>query len=244
MFCRRSAAVLVLLSLSVPVAAQGGGQGVILGAPPAMPLLIDSSEHPAKPPDTIAGSLLLELVVGETGRVEDVRVRRGLSPGVDLATSTAVRRWRFRPAVQSRRPVAAIVHLELTFHKPDSTRGPRDLMVSLKPPPRVVPPESVKVEVVPPGAAGIVNPRVLRHVRPGYPPEAAGAKAEGVVGLDVVIMPDGSVGAAKITKPFDKGGALDREALVTVGYWRFQPATLNGKPVATTVRLEIAFRMN
>ena len=242
MFCARSAALLVLLALSIPAAAQGGG--VILGAPPAIPLLIDSSAHPPKPPDSVVGSLLLEVVVAETGRVDDVRVRRGLSPGVDLAASTAVRRWRFRPAVQSRRPVSAIVHLELTFPKPERARGPRDMAIGLKPPPRTAPPESVKVEVTPPATAGLVNPRVLRHVRPGYPAEAARAKAEGVAGLEVVVLPDGSVGAARILKSLDKGGALDREALVTIGYWLFQPATLNGKPVATTVRLEIAFRMN
>ena len=242
MFCARSAAVLVLLALSVPAAAQGGG--VILGVPPAMPLLVDSAEHPPKPPDSVVGSTLLELVVAETGRVDDVRVRRGLSPSVDIAASTAVRRWRFRPAVQSRRPVAAIVHLELTFQKPERARGPRDLLISLKPPPRTVPPESVKVDVIPPATAGLVNPRVLRHVRPGYPAEAARAKAQGVVGLEVVVMPDGSVGAAKVLKSLDKGGALDREALVTIGYWLFHAATLNGKPVATTIRVEIAFSTN
>jgi TonB family protein len=242
MFRARPAAVLVLLSLSVPAAAQGGG--VILGAPPAMPLLIDSSAHPPKPPDAVAGSLLLEVVVGDTGAVEDVRVERGLSPAVDLAASNAVRRWRFRPAFQSRRPVAAIVHVELTFQKPEKARGPRDLLISLKPPPRTVPAQSAAVQAVPPGTAGLTNPRLRRHVRPGYPAEAARAKVEGAVGLDVVVMPDGSVGAAKVIRTLDKGGALDREALVTVGYWQFYPATLNGRPVATTVRLEIAFRMD
>jgi TonB family protein len=244
MFGARSIAFFVLLTLSAPAAAQSLGAGAILGMQPAMPLLIDSSKHPPAPPDTVVGSMLLELVVGETGRVEHLRVGRGLSPGVDLAASAAVRQWRFRPAVRSRRPVAAIVHLELTFQKPESARGPRDLVISLKPPPRVVPPGSVNVEVVPPATTGLVNPRVLRPVSPYYPDAAARVKAQGEVELDVVVMPDGTVGAAKIRKSLDKQGALDQEALVTAGYWLFQPATLKGKPVATTIRLTLAFRMS
>jgi TonB family protein len=244
MFSARPFAVIGLLALSTPVAAQGAGRGVILATPPAMPLLVDSSEHPAKPPETVVGSLLLELVVGETGQVDQLRVRRGLSPGVDLATSAAVRQWRFRPAVRSRRPVASIVHLQLTFQKPDDARGDRSLLVSLKPPPRARPPDSVKVEVVPPATKGLVDPRVLRAVNPYFPDAAARAKAQGEVELDVVVMPDGTVGAATIRRSLDRLGPFDQEALVTTGYWLFQPATLNGKPVATTVRLTLAFSMN
>src|SRR5262245_18996338 len=98
-----------------------------------MPLLIEALPHPATPPDSMSGVVLLELVVGETGAVDQLRVRQGSSPGLDLAASSAVRRWKFRPAYRSRRPVASIVHLQLPFRKPDDGRGSRDLVIALKP---------------------------------------------------------------------------------------------------------------
>jgi protein TonB len=39
------------------------------------------------------------------------------------------------------------------------------------------------------------------------------------------------------------GMGLDEKAMAAVSKWRFQPATLDGKPVATQINVEVTFRL-
>lgn len=39
------------------------------------------------------------------------------------------------------------------------------------------------------------------------------------------------------------GMGLDEKAIEAVSTWRFQPATLNGQPVAVEVNVEVSFRL-
>jgi periplasmic protein TonB len=36
---------------------------------------------------------------------------------------------------------------------------------------------------------------------------------------------------------------LDEKAIAAVREWRFQPATLNGQPVAVQINVEVSFRL-
>jgi outer membrane biosynthesis protein TonB len=36
---------------------------------------------------------------------------------------------------------------------------------------------------------------------------------------------------------------LDEKAIGAVSTWRFQPATLNGKPVAVEINVQVSFRL-
>jgi protein TonB len=36
---------------------------------------------------------------------------------------------------------------------------------------------------------------------------------------------------------------LDEKAIEAVSQWRFQPATLNGQPVAVQINVEVSFRL-
>src|SRR5262245_52542139 len=49
------------------------------------------------------GKVILEIVVGRTGEIEDIRVLRS-APLFDQAAIEAVARWRYQPALQSGRP--------------------------------------------------------------------------------------------------------------------------------------------
>jgi TonB family protein len=64
---------------------------------------------------------------------------------------------------------------------------------------------------------------------------------QGVVLLDVVILADGTVGGARVTRSLDPD--LDREALIAARYWLFEPAQLEGRAVATRAALELEFRL-
>ena len=91
--------------------------------------------------------------------------------------------------------------------------------------------------------AGIVDPKVLKEVRPTYTPDAMRAKIQGEVLLEAVVLDSGLVGDVKVVKSLDPNG-LDQEAIKAAKRWLFQPATdRSGKPVAVYVTLALSFRI-
>jgi protein TonB len=63
----------------------------------------------------VTGEVLLEIVVGRNGSVQDVRVRRGLDRDLDQRAVEAVRQWRFAPAKRHGVPVDVIVEVAVEF---------------------------------------------------------------------------------------------------------------------------------
>jgi TonB family protein len=62
----------------------------------------------------VAGSVVCEIVVDETGRVTDVKVVRSI-PMLDAAAAAAVRTWRFNPAVVNGRAVPVRMAVSVDF---------------------------------------------------------------------------------------------------------------------------------
>ena len=90
---------------------------------------------------------------------------------------------------------------------------------------------------------GIVNPRLLREVRPQYTAEALRAKITGTVYLEMVVLPDGTVGDVRITRSLDPVFGLDEEAIKAARQWLFEPGTRFGEPVAILVNLALDFNL-
>jgi protein TonB len=84
---------------------------------------------------------------------------------------------------------------------------------------------------------------LLREVKPGYTGEAMRARIQGIVRLQAIVLPDGSVGNMKIVRSLDHVFGLDEEALKSVGQWRFQPGTLAGRAVPVMIEVELAFTL-
>ena len=91
--------------------------------------------------------------------------------------------------------------------------------------------------------SGIENPEVLREVRPDYTAEALRAKVQGTVQLEVVVLPNGTVGDVTVIKSLDRVFGLDDEARKAARQWRFAPGTRFGTPVAVAVVLELFFSL-
>jgi periplasmic protein TonB len=91
--------------------------------------------------------------------------------------------------------------------------------------------------------SGIINPRVLREVKPQYTADAMRAKVQGTVLLECVVLPDGSVGKVDVVKSLDSTFGLDGEAVKAARQWRFQPGTRFGEPVAVLVTIELTFTL-
>ncbi len=90
----------------------------------------------------------------------------------------------------------------------------------------------------------IESPRVLRTVRPGYPPLARRANVEGNVQVEVVVLPDGTVGEATVIKSLSR--ELDASAVRAAKQYRFEPGTkpcpYGPVPVPVVFTIELTFR--
>ena len=91
--------------------------------------------------------------------------------------------------------------------------------------------------------AGATRPQLLREVKPNYTADAMRAKMQGVVVLECVVQPDGSVGSIGVIKSLDRAFGLDEEAVKAARQWRFVPGTRRGTPVPVVVTIEVAFTL-
>jgi protein TonB len=85
--------------------------------------------------------------------------------------------------------------------------------------------------------------RAVHIVRPAYPDEARSSGVEGAVLVEVDVDAEGGVSDVRVLTS-SGSPSLDRAAIAAVRRWRFTPATDDGVPVASVVRLPaIRFRL-
>lgn len=88
---------------------------------------------------------------------------------------------------------------------------------------------------------GVSAPRALYAPDPEYSDAARKAKYQGTVVLWVVIDQSGRPRQVKIARSLGMG--LDEKAIEAVRLWRFEPARMDGQPVAVQVNVEVNFRL-
>ncbi len=71
----------------------------------------------------IQGTVVLKVLVRETGRVGAVRITKSLEPSLDRSAVKAVRRWTFAPARRGGVPLNVVVDVEIPFEPPDQPKG-------------------------------------------------------------------------------------------------------------------------
>jgi TonB family protein len=91
--------------------------------------------------------------------------------------------------------------------------------------------------------SGIENPRVVKEVPPRYTNDAMRAKLQGVVELECVVLPNGTVGQVEVVRSLDATFGLDLEAIKAVRQWRFEPGKKGGQAVPVLVTIEITFTL-
>ena len=106
------------------------------------------------------------------------------------------------------------------------------------------------------------EPKLVRQVRPAYPPEAKAEKVQGLFLIDVVIGKDGTIKDARIvasaptaerlkeleakkgTPAATEGDArLAEAALDAVKQWQYQPILKDGKPVEFKATVTVNFKL-
>jgi TonB family protein len=131
---------------------------------------------------------------------------------------------------------AVTVGTESGFFVPPSPPAPPELDETAEAEPPAPPAPLEKVEA---------GPQLLQEsvVLPVYPEEARKAGVQGRVVLEVLVKADGSVVGVVVKESVAGYPELERKAIEAVREWRFQPATINGNPVDSSVDIPIEFRL-
>jgi periplasmic protein TonB len=82
--------------------------------------------------------------------------------------------------------------------------------------------------------------RLLSSSPPQYPTIAKAQHVEGAVRIDALVDENGRVSSAKVV-----GGPtmLHQAAIEAVRQWKYQPATLDGKPVPMHLTVTLQFKL-
>jgi TonB family protein len=194
----------------------------------------------------VQGEVELESVVLPDGSVGDVRVVKSLDRqfGLDEQAVSAARLWRFEPSLRAGQPVPVRITIVLEFRTGEAPFPSSDAA-------RVAAARTMTLEEFAAGASregqpGVVAPRVVREVSPSYTLDAFRRGVEGTVGVDVVVMPDGTVSRARVVASLDaQPRGLDDGALGAAFRWRFVPSsgTVSGRPAPVIVRLSLEYKV-
>lgn len=90
---------------------------------------------------------------------------------------------------------------------------------------------------------GVTSPVLIREFKPNYTSEAMRARIQGLVTMEAVVLPDGSVGDVHIVRSLDQQFGLDKEAVSTIKKWRFKPGMRLGQPVPVLIVVEMSFTL-
>ena len=86
----------------------------------------------------------------------------------------------------------------------------------------------------------IRQPTKVQDVKPVYPAEAQAARVQGVVIIEALIDPSGSIANARVLRSIPM---LDEAALGAVSRWRFVPTQVNGAPASVLVTVTVNFTL-
>ena len=111
------------------------------------------------------------------------------------------------------------------------------------PPPHQPKPEPAKQAVTPSSLrvhSDLQASKLIHQVKPPYPPLALQTRTQGVVKLNAVIAPDGSIQRLQVVM----GPPLLVQAAVdAVKQWRYSPTLLNGQPVEVVTQIDVNFTL-
>jgi serine/threonine-protein kinase len=226
----RTAAALVALTL----AAAGAWRFTRPGSPPPADSAITAAPPPRLEQQTGAGVPIASAIAQAPGRTAGAA-----APPMPIAPSATASPAPVVGRAFSLSPVFAVpasdgIHRELAVGEAEDAA------------PRREPPPAASLEAPPAPrldtAPAVVRPAVrLRTVDADYPNAARAAQIEGDVLLQVMVDVEGKVSGVTVVKSVHP--LLDAAARKAVLQYRYAPATRNGDPEASTIRIAVSFRL-
>jgi TonB family protein len=87
----------------------------------------------------------------------------------------------------------------------------------------------------------VTAPHAIYAPEPSYPNKERKARHRGTVVLGLVVGADGLPRDITVSRPLSR--SFDEAAKDAVKTWKFSPATRDGKPVATSIQVEVSFHL-
>jgi TonB family protein len=191
-------------------------------APFKPPELISASDIPYPIRSIADGVVVVDASIDVNGAVTGVTVVRDVPSLTSPATST-IRTWKFSPATKLGRPEPSTFRIAVAFR-------PRSYFAadpSFTPVFSAAGPNHVDLGYVPPGIVSVPYPQ--------YPINAA---APGTVVIQVTVGKSSAIQHLKVVRDLPP---FTQFALSATNKWRFQAATLDGKPIASNLSIAFVF---
>jgi TonB family protein len=170
------------------------------------------------------GNVVLDVLISETGEVENVEVRRDVPSLTDVAIRS-VRTWTFQPAQANGQSVASRMTVAVSFNAERNRSGGVDLPL----PPLIHQTDEERIQ------SSLQPPEVTGATLPPFP---YGALENGTVILRAIVNEEGKAGQTTVLR---HSAPFEPTALDAVTGWRFIPATLNGAPIDAPVVMAFVF---
>jgi TonB family protein len=189
-----------------------------------------------------AGQLRVEIVIDAKGSVKAARIAQ--SPGgshtYDTETLKAARDWKFVPGRKDNEPVPVLAVVVADFAmRPLSVGAKGDVGLSARVFIEGADDEFVKGAV--PLDSSDVFPRLVKSVPPRYPPSALASRQTGELLVEVVVLPDGTVGRARVVRSADID--IDAASLTAAKQRIYEPPTRSGQPISLLIVIVVRFNM-
>ncbi|MBC6699850.1 TonB family protein [Hymenobacter sp. BT190] len=190
----------------------------------------------------IRGAVYVSFIVHSDGRLTDISVLRGLSPGTEAEALRLVKTMpAWRPARRSDKAVAVRHSVPVVFetpagktpNTPDAGTITEDASISKT---------YTFVEQMPvfPGGMDSLRAYIQQHVK--YPAQALREQVEGRVFVQFVVDTKGLVREVQVQKGL--GAGCDEEAVrVVTSLPRFEPGKQNGQQVPVYLTVSVAFNL-
>jgi hypothetical protein len=170
-----------------------------------------------------SGTLVLDAVITDTGKVQKVEMRRDIASLTEVAVKS-VKEWAFSPATFAGKAISSRMPVAVTVRPPLADVGPTPL-------PELKPQTEAGIQ------AAFQPAEVLHAVFPTY--SAANQVYAITVVLEITLSATGKLKDAKVLMDAPPATA-DAEAALED--WRFMSATWNGHPVTSTAVVVFVFK--
>jgi len=168
----------------------------------------------------VQATVTLSVTVGQDGNAHDIRVENGAGFGLDEKAVEAMEKWRFNPGTHNGQPVGLPANIEMNFdilaRNDKIDRSGQRARLNFTLPPHATRPELLIGQL--PGNPGSTGDQLLRFR----------------IQID-------AQGTPKDVTPINATDLLwEKQAMLVVKTWHFEPARVDGKPVAVEGVFELA----
>lgn len=175
--------------------------------------------------DTLNGQVVLAVIIGKDGSVEQIRVKKSLRADYDRSALDAVKDWKWQPYLLNGKPVEVDTTVTVTYSLATDDK------------------EEPKPQAAAEAAPSESMPKLISQVSAEYPETARADKNKlnGAVVVGVTVGKDGTVKETHIVHSLRAD--FDANAQTAVRQYRFEPAIADGRPVEKKIQVQVDFRI-